>query len=132
MKKCKNCWEQRWHNNPLIALCKTCVYKKSESNPKQTRIKQVSSKNKNTPAKFSVKTKREIVERDRVCIVCWEQWTDVHHVYFSQECEYWQDRNNIDKWVLLCRLCHWKCHACPSGEWVRQEVINYLKEIWNK
>ena len=93
----------------------------------KTFIRKKSIKNKNNVAKFSEETKREIVERDKSCISCWDPWTDCHHIYFSQQAEYWEDKNNANKWVLLCRLCHWKVHSCKSGEWVRQECIDYFK-----
>lgn len=129
MKKCKYCW--KINENTMLKYCMEHWYmnKGLKSNKK---IKQVSNKNKNTTAKFSVKIKREIVERDKVCIVCWEQWTDCHHVYYGNESEHWPDRNDVDKWVLLCRFHHWQVHWCKSGEWIRQEVINYLKDKWNK
>lgn len=83
----------------------------------------------NTKAKFSTKTKREVLERDKTCIICGKQWEDVHHVLFGLDAEYWPDRNNSDKWVLLCRVDHMNAHACHRWEWVRQRCIDYLNNL---
>ena len=82
---------------------------------------------KNTTAKFSNKTKQIILDRDICCILCSKQWIDCHHVYFGLEAEYWKDRNDPDKWVLLCRECHKKPHWCKAGEWDRQKCIDYIR-----
>ena len=62
-------------------------------------------------AKFNSDTKKEILFRDRYCIICkknnkYEDITDYHHVYFWIEAEYWENRNDVNKWVWLCRNCH--------------------------
>lgn len=129
MKKCKICWQPRNHNNPLNAMCKTCTYKKSEQNKKQTRIKQKSPTNKNTPAKFSKETKVEILLRDKSCIFCNSPIQDFHHAYFSNQANYWKDRNNASQWVWICRSCHNACHACKMWSWKRQEAIDYLNNL---
>ncbi len=129
MKKiCKKCWWPRNHANPLISSCKDCYYIKQSKTQQKPRkaIKNIWN-NSNTTAKFSVETKKAILERDKCCIICWNEWTDVHHFLFWTQCEYWKDRNNINKWVLLCRPCHAKCHACSKWEWIRQQTIDYLK-----
>lgn len=80
-------------------------------------------------AKFTIRIKEAIVERDDSCIICSKQWTDCHHVYYGTESNYWLDRNNINQWVLLCRECHWDAHSCKRWEWVRQKCIDYLLTI---
>ena len=76
-------------------------------------------------AKFSQKTKELIAERDRNCIFCTKSWPP-HHVYFWIEAERNEDRNNVDRWVILCMEHHLKAHACKRGEWIRQKCIDYL------
>lgn len=112
MKTCKNCWKPRNHNNPLIALCKECTWKKSNENKKQTRIKinSVSKTNKNVPAKFTQAAKDKIKARDKVCIICWAEWTEYHHCYFWANANRWPDRNEYHQWVLLCHACHHEIH----------------------
>jgi len=131
-KKCKECWIKFTRYNTIQNKCNKCVNKINKQKPLKSYkpLKQKSKTNKNTTAKFNTKTKWEIKERDEYCIICWQEWTDFHHIYFSQEAEYWKDRNNSDKWVLLCRLCHWKAHWCKRWEWVRQECILYIKEYY--
>ena len=50
-------------------LCTANEHKFKEKKP-PTKIKQVSTKNKNTSAKFSKETKEAIMIRDRNCIIC--------------------------------------------------------------
>jgi len=52
---CKICKWPRKHNNPLISKCKDCIYKESENNPKQTRIKPISDKRKKRLSWYSEK-----------------------------------------------------------------------------
>ena len=83
-------------------------------------------------AKFSNETKKAIYERDKyTCIVkeCTNHWIDPHHVYFWLQAKPDKNRNNVNKWVTICRDCHNKCHACKSWQWIRQETINYLKQF---
>ena len=110
-------------------LCTTNEHKFNEKK-NTTKIKQVSTKNKNTPAKFSKETKWAIMIRDKQCIICWKPITDIHHVFFSQQAEYWDDRNDINKWVGLCREDHDLVHWCKQWEWIRQFCIVYLKNIY--
>ena len=110
-------------------LCTTNEHKFKEKKT-HTKIKQVSTKNKNTPAKFSKETKWAIMIRDKQCIICWKPITDIHHVFFSQQAEYWDDRNDINKWVGLCREDHDLVHWCKQWEWIRQFCIDYLKQIY--
>ena len=85
-------------------------------------------------AKFTNRIKEAIVDRDMVCILCFKQWTDCHHVKFWTESNYNLDRNNLDQWVLLCRDCHWSVHSCSKWEWDRQKCIEYLimDKEWNR
>ena len=91
--------------------------------PKPTKKK----KRKWRLAKFSIDTKRKIYERDVVCIFCWNTWIDIHHVFYSQESNYWEDRNEVNQGVLVCRAAHLEIHSCNMWEGKRQEAINYLK-----
>lgn len=81
-------------------------------------------------AKFSNNTKTEICKRDKLCIFCNNPWTDCHHVFYSQETNYWEDRNEVDQWVLVCRKHHEEIHSCSMWEWKRQEAINYLQNYY--
>ncbi len=134
MKNCKKCWKPRNHTNPLIALCIECTHKKSYNNRKQERIKQVSSTNANTIAKFSSKIKAEILIRDKACIFCWNTIQDYHHVYYWWQAEYWPDRNNVDKGVWLCREHHNLIHHFTdwSSQRLRKDCIEYLKNYYSK
>jgi hypothetical protein len=129
VRKCKKCWWPIDHSNTLISRCKKCTYKNSENNPKQTRIKVKSTKNKNNIAKFSKKTKWQILVRDKSCIFCNKPITDIHHIYFWTECNFWDNRNDITQGVWVCRSCHDEIHSCSKWEWKRQEAINYLKNL---
>jgi hypothetical protein len=81
---------------------------------------------KNT-AKFTIKTKKEIFNRDSWrCIFCLSEAIDRHHRYFWMERDYSDNRNKLNAWVLVCRNCHNECHSCSIWEWKRQLAINYL------
>ena len=131
MKKCKQCGEQRNHDNPLISLCRECVYNKSLKNKKQTRIRQVSKTNKNTPARFSEAIKEKILERDVHCILCEKQISSFHHVYFGSDSNRTSTRNDLDQWVWLCELHHHEIHHWIDGKGkvYRGKCIVYLKEL---
>jgi len=79
-------------------------------------------------AKFTNETKQAILERDWYrCALCWSvEVQDIHHAYFNLESNVTESRNDIDQWLALCSECHNWCHSCKSGQWIRQEAINYL------
>jgi len=114
----------------MIGYPKSEQLKSVKTKKDKKPIKQVSTKNSNTPAKFTKKVKKEILDRDKVCCLCWDKWVDIHHIYFSNQAERWKDRNNIDKGLLLCRKCHDNVHWCKVWQWIRQESILYVKEIY--
>lgn len=128
-KICKNCWKERDHNNPLISRCKECQYKYSEANKKQTRISMVSKNNKNTSARFSKEVKAQILLRDKHCLFCNDWITDFHHCWYWWQAEYWPYRNDVNKWVWLCRHHHEMIHHFTdwSSQKIRQQCINYVE-----
>lgn len=77
-------------------------------------------------ARFSTEVKTQICIRDKVCIFCWNPWTDCHHCYYSQETNYWEDRNEVNQGVLVCRKHHEEIHSCSMWEGKRQQAIDYL------
>lgn len=93
----------------------------------KTKTKKKKSKWKK--AKFSTEVKTAICIRDKVCIFCWNPGTDCHHVYFWTETNYWENRNEANQWVLVCRKDHEEIHSCPQWEWKRQEAINYINKL---
>ena len=97
--------------------------------PKEWKKKK---KSKWKTAKFSTEVKTQICTRDQVCIFCWNAWIDVHHIFYSQETNYWEDRNEVNQWVLVCRAAHEEIHSCSMWEGKRQEAILYLKEYYEK
>lgn len=83
-------------------------------------------------AKFSNKTKEEIFERDWwECVLCWiNTWLQFHHVLFSNQANYWKDRNNVTQWITCCFWCHILCHWCKQWEWYRQWAIDYINNYY--
>lgn len=125
-------WVWSTCNDCLQDNVKHYEIKRTPLKPSMVKINKVSKTNKNIPAKFSSKVKAQILIRDKCCIFkwCWKPIQDYHHVFFSQQAEYWEDRNDANKWVWSCRECHnweWWCHWCKSWEWKRQEAIDYVK-----
>ena len=81
---------------------------------------------KNTKAKFNNKVKEAIYNRENwVCFNCWSSWTDCHHYLYGLESERTIERNNVNKWVLTCRICHDIIHSCKSWQWLRQKAVEY-------
>lgn len=113
----------------IQTLC-TNIEHKFKEKKMPNKIKQVSTKKNNTSAKFSKEIKAAILIRDKHCIICSKWITDIHHVYFWTESEYWKDRNDINKGVGLCRDHHLEVHWCKQWEWLRQYFINYLNSIY--
>jgi len=85
-------------------------------------------------AKFNRKTKEAILKRDLgCCIICWgREILQFHHCRYWLEARRIKDRNNVNQGVTVCLDCHVLAHGCKSGEWIRQECIDYLGIINNK
>ena len=80
----------------------TGVEMKTKVKTQTTKIDKVSKSNKNTVASFSKKVKAQILLRDKSCpLMCWKPIQDFHHIYFGTQCEYWEDRNDVNKWISL-------------------------------
>lgn len=54
---------------------------------------------------------------------------DYHHSFFGLDKNYWEDRNNANQWILLCREHHEEAHLFKSWNWIRQDCINYLASL---
>ena len=96
-----------------------------------TKIDKISKKNKNVSAKFSKKTQADILIRDKTCILCSKPIQDFHHVFFGTQSYYWNNRNERDQWVWLCREHHNEVHSCKQWTWVRQKCIDYVNSYYN-
>lgn len=136
-KNCKICWSEFICYNTIQNKCNKCVLDLQKQKwIKQTsiKIKQVSTKNKNTIAKFSSEIKAEILIRDKHCIFCSNPITDHHHIFYWWQAEHWPDRNEVNKWVWLCRLHHEKIHHFTdwTSQQLRQDCINYLNNFYKK
>lgn len=98
-------------------------------------------KNKNTPAKFSDKIKVQMLKRDGgTCIFSdilqpWECGKIIyfHHYLYGYEAERGEDRNNVDKGVCLCDICHYEIHHGVRGfsSILRQKCKDYLLNYYN-
>jgi hypothetical protein len=142
-RKCKSCNKRnsieetlfKWVYSFCDNFCYSNYQKDNKSSPKvKNTIRKVSLKNKNTIASFTSETKAQILIRDRHCIICWNWISDYHHIFYWWQAEYWEDRNNVNKWVWLCAIDHFKIHHWV--DWISQELrykcidyINNLK-IW--
>ena len=88
---------------------------------------------KNTKARFSNATKELIYERDNgVCFKCWANSNlQFHHILFGTESIYTKNRNNVEMWVTICDTDHNLCHWCSKWEWIRQEAIDFVNNLYN-
>lgn len=89
---------------------------------------------KNVKAKFSVKTKQQIIERDGgCCIICESNDLDnPHHVYYGSQANRGEDRNNVSQGVCICKKCHHEIHFGVKGigQDLRGMCIKYLQDIY--
>ena len=130
-KTCLQCIaEKAWSDNINSTPIKRTALKQS-----QKPLNKVSSTNKNTPARFTQKTKDEILARDKVCIITWKKIEQYHHVFFGpHDANYWPNRNAADQGVWLNsephRIIH---HPSPKeikeGRIIRVKCINYLLNL---
>ena len=137
MKKCKDCWEPRNHNNALISRCIPCQTEFTNSRKKKPKsIAYKSKTNKNTPAKFTQEVKDKILARDKVCIISWNPIEEYHHAFFGWNANRWPNRNDVNQWVGLSadvhRIIH---HASPKesqqAKIYRLKCMVYLQEMYN-
>lgn len=134
-KYCKECKEL--NENPLLKYCfehkdlNKWIKQWSTISSKPYKINSVSKTNKNTPAKFSQKTKDEILFRDKNCIICTNKWAEFHHAYYWYNSNRWANRNDSDQWVLLCWKCHHSIHHWTDWTWriKRAKCIIRLKQL---
>ena len=109
MKKCKNCWKPRNHNNPLLSLCKECYYTKELENKKQLKFPKKTYKRKNTWEKDLFLQIWN--ERQHICNKCGKNLPKMRTWNFSHIKSKWSrpdlrlDPNNIE---LLCFACHFE------------------------
>ncbi len=91
-------------------------------------------KSKWRKALFSKETKVQIFERDKHCLFCPDAIQDYHHIFYGWNAEYWEERNNVDKWVWLCRHHHELIHHFTdwSSQSIREQCIRYLKEYYER
>lgn len=144
IKKCKDCWNPRNHNL-MYSRCKECQYKFENNKSKkiytfkqsEKPINKTSKTNKNTPAIFTQKTKDEILERDKRCIISWKPIEEYHHIFYWANANRWSDRNNADQWVWLSANVHRIIHHPSPKETklakiYRARCIIYIKEVIRK
>jgi hypothetical protein len=81
---------------------------------------------KNTKRAFSKEVKEKVLDRDWSCIICGWLWEHFHHVLYWGDAEYWEDRNNANKLVLLCSYCHHRLHF----EWNNDYRLQCKKYLW--
>lgn len=137
-KKCRKCKQTKTIDNyqPMnlgkYGVSSTCIIC-NNSKVKTYKISNKSKTNKNVPAKFSSKVKAEILLRDKHCLFCPNWIQDFHHIFYGWQAEYWEDRNNINKWVWLCRHHHELIHHFTDGssQKIRQQCIDYVNNLQN-
>lgn len=139
-KKCRKCksFKSLWQFQPMniwkywvASTCKSCNLVKVFATNKT--IKQVSKKNKNTPANFSSQVKWNMIARDWWCIICRKRNNlQCHHAYFWASSNLTETRNDLDQWVCLCPDCHFETHNWTAWRWkdFRQLCIDHLNKLY--
>ena len=85
---------------------------------------------KNTKRKITPEVAYEVQARDWYCIIC-EYWTisEIHHVFYWNEANYSDSRNDPDQLVWLCNKCHYILHSSGGNEY-RELTKKYLKSFY--
>ena len=119
MSQIKQC-KAKWCNNTFTVYnsiqkhCSNCMIEinNQKTLKKYKPIKQKSSTNKNTVAKFTQKTKDEINDRQNwLCIISWDSIEEYHHTfYWALHANFWEDRNEHYEWVWLSAKVHYIIH----------------------
>lgn len=85
-------------------------------------------------AKFNIKTKQEIKQRDQRCIISWLEITDYHHVFYWTQSNKKANRNSRTQWVWLHFSIHNEIHHWI--EWRSQEYrkkcIEYIFSLYSE
>lgn len=120
MKKCKDCWKKRDHDNALISRCMDCQYKKQ--NIKRKAVKKISDKRKKRLSEYSEKDMFKEIwqERNHNCEECWKYLREAKAHNFSHIKSKWSrpdlrmDKDNIK---ILCFRCHFKNDMWLDYKW---------------
>ena len=92
--------------------------------------KVTDNRKKNTKRNITPEVAQQVMERDMVCILCHEEpIEEVHHVFYWDQAQYDQWRNNLDRLVWLGKICHHKLHF-EWGNNYRELTKQYLKAIY--
>ena len=91
---------------------------------------QADHRKKNTKRKITPEVARNVQARDGYCIIC-EYWiiSEIHHVFYWNEANYSDSRNDTDQLVWLCNKCHYILHSSGWNEY-REFTKNYLKSFY--
>ena len=96
-------------------------------------IAQKSKNNKNTIRKLTKTITEQVYKRDWYkCIIKWCYDTDLdppHHIFYWINAEYWEDRNNINKLVTLCKKHHYQIHHWSWWKKLNEECKLYINNL---
>ena len=89
--------------------------------------KLADNRKKNTVRKITKQVKEFVIQRDKICIICWNRnITQIHHCYYWNQAVYSENRNDPDQLVWLCDKCHHILHFDWSNIY-REDCIKYLQ-----
>lgn len=96
--------------------------------PKPSKVKRWNTKRKLTQDLFE-----QAFSRDKGCVICWTQFDldRPHHIRYGLEQNLWENRNDLDQVVTICRSHHHKLHF-EWGNNYRQEAIDYITNYYEK
>lgn len=89
--------------------------------------KQVDFRVKNTKRKITKEVAQQVIDRDKLCIICLnESIEEIHHCFYWNEAQYDEWRNNADRLVWLGKNCHFALHHQWWNNY-REQCIQYLE-----
>lgn len=93
--------------------------------------KVTDNRSKNTKRKITKDLFEQAFSRDKGCVICWTQFDlyRPHHAYYWIDQNLWENRNDLDQVVTICRTHHHKLHF-EWGNNYREEAIEYLKNYY--
>ena len=86
--------------------------------PKNKRIKLSQKK--------YIELKLKVLERDKYCVLCPKEPTELHHVIFRSH----GGSDTEENCVMLCHDCHEKAHGADSRD-IMTVLLQYLEAVNN-
>ena len=79
-----------------------------------------------SPKKY-IELKLKVFERDKCCVLCGKEPTDLHHVKYRSA----GGDDTMQNCVMLCTMCHELAHGADARD-IRTVLLQYLEMLNNE